>query len=723
MTKRNGIIKSLFFALVFPLCCAVLNAEVRIMNPVSGVWANRQALVIETTESEEVFYSFSGADPATSGFAYDGPVVLDVTGNVELRILVVSNENERTEFSVNYSVFPFQGEFLDDGKAAKEGFIAAMEQQPIYEYFSGEVISIPESFEYSIGDSPVLQQGRAVSVSEKSIVDRYVPVCFSDAGYKWRYIVHMQPCLSGELSRRDVPFKIIDWNKIVFTDHRSIYSIDGGWWQGASVPVELDRHMPHTVSWQSAEYSRDNQISTVTLYPAPELISKTLPDGTVSFELLGNQNYRLSGSGEHSDLYIGNGLYKEILLDVFSGDRIKGNIAFDVYCDGIYQGKLFSSYEMNRRSPAPPQIVSSLQTEYSRKAVSIRFDTDADVSLYYSVSEPVEIEIPHNGAFSDLPDIKKLEYHSPEMKLLQIPCITIDNESERIYAYKVTACAVDRWGNRSKDASSCFIVDKVNYFVDSASDAGNPDGSPYFPYKDLSCIREISGQSRFSRIYVNGAVMLPAGEISFSSDMEFCGSEYSRIQLPYETVISLRNGSLSAKKIIFEKLNAADSSRRISDRPKNNMIIMEHSSAAFEDCEIIGNFEADGMLFNMNSSSASFRNCGLSAVAQGYSSVISGIDSKISMKKTRAMCFASIGVVFSLKNGTFSLEESDCSISARMPRIAEFMSNLILLKDNTFNVDLSKASRNRMSYSDLLWKDMNVKIIEESGNKYNGGLN
>ena len=61
-------------AFLFAVCSAFAQ---RIISPVPGTWANKQCLVLNTTDGSECFYSYSGTDPLTSGFAYDGPVLID----------------------------------------------------------------------------------------------------------------------------------------------------------------------------------------------------------------------------------------------------------------------------------------------------------------------------------------------------------------------------------------------------------------------------------------------------------------------------------------------------------------------------------------------------------------------------------------------------------------------------------------------------------------------
>ena len=102
--------KKIFFATIFLIAQFALFAEVTVVNPAPGEYANLQTLVLESNGGEELYYSFSGTDPLAQGFAYDGPVVLDVTGNVELRVVSVDHNQNRQEQKIYFSVEPTQSE-------------------------------------------------------------------------------------------------------------------------------------------------------------------------------------------------------------------------------------------------------------------------------------------------------------------------------------------------------------------------------------------------------------------------------------------------------------------------------------------------------------------------------------------------------------------------------------------------------------------------------------
>ena len=61
-------------------------------------------LVLETDGTGECYYSLNGTDPETFGFAYDGPVLIDLDGPVEIRIAKTGKQKEET--TVKYTVLP-----------------------------------------------------------------------------------------------------------------------------------------------------------------------------------------------------------------------------------------------------------------------------------------------------------------------------------------------------------------------------------------------------------------------------------------------------------------------------------------------------------------------------------------------------------------------------------------------------------------------------------------
>ena len=81
-----------------------LTGEIKLLSPAEGEWANRQMLVIDNSDGGDFFYSVDGADPETFGFAYDGPVLLDVAGDVQLNITRITNDGKKEKSFISYTV-------------------------------------------------------------------------------------------------------------------------------------------------------------------------------------------------------------------------------------------------------------------------------------------------------------------------------------------------------------------------------------------------------------------------------------------------------------------------------------------------------------------------------------------------------------------------------------------------------------------------------------------
>ena len=88
-----------FFIFSFSVFCFAQ----RIISPVAGNFCNKQPLVLDVSDGAECFYSLSGTDPLTSGFAYDGPVLIDASGRINLKITAIRGDLKE-EIEINYNV-------------------------------------------------------------------------------------------------------------------------------------------------------------------------------------------------------------------------------------------------------------------------------------------------------------------------------------------------------------------------------------------------------------------------------------------------------------------------------------------------------------------------------------------------------------------------------------------------------------------------------------------
>ena len=159
---------------VFGLCLFLVSqlfAQINIVSPIKGTWSNKQMLVIDTTSDGDYFYSVDGSDPASFGFAYDGPVLLDVEGDVTLKIARVISRTKKEYVEVKYKVN------CDDSAAASYGsFISTFYDTGVINYTAGTELAIPDSLYFSFGLPPdAFVKGQTVSISDKTILNRNIP--------------------------------------------------------------------------------------------------------------------------------------------------------------------------------------------------------------------------------------------------------------------------------------------------------------------------------------------------------------------------------------------------------------------------------------------------------------------------------------------------------------------------------------------------------------------
>ena len=141
--------KKLVFLLIFAVFSLAGYAQIKVLSPIEGTFANRQMLVIDTDADSagDYYYSLNGSDPEAFGFAYDGPVLIDLDGPVELKI--AKSGKTKSEVTIKYTVLP-DGAYT----ASYASFISSFFDTGILNYTSGAILSIPQELKYSFGLPP-----------------------------------------------------------------------------------------------------------------------------------------------------------------------------------------------------------------------------------------------------------------------------------------------------------------------------------------------------------------------------------------------------------------------------------------------------------------------------------------------------------------------------------------------------------------------------------------
>lgn len=699
--------KKLFFAF-FVLSIPLLGFAQRVISPVPGNFCNKQPLVIDTSDGAECFYSFSGSDPLASGFAYDGPVLIDSIGRTSLKITAVLGDSKE-EIEINYNVQeinPFEQE------TSEHSFIRDISNLGVYVY-SSSPLEIPPSLLYSIGDGDKPQlKGSSLSVDAANSLSRYVPCNVTDGKNKWRFVIFVAAGQIGALSKYSVPFEISSWNTFRFTGRNLIWSIDGGDWSASSVPVELDRSVKHTVRWQSVAYKKGNPVQSFVVPAEPLLNVSYTESGAAMFSIEGDLRYRMEvvSAGVNGQAFQGGGLFTTAVFDTFAGDEISGEAEFAFYADGVYQGVKRAFFDVDKQPPLPPLFSPSSQGFFVRKEVRLEIAGGSGDDIFFAVSAPVKI--------SEEAAAGTLDYSFPEFEAVDTgsfapyaDAVVLESGDDSAVFYKVRAYCVDKSGNAGAVSEYRVVIDEFNYYMDaSATDSGgyasSPDGTFSSPFTSFEQALEVINSGRFAHFYITGAFTLKSGDTVISSNCAFTGRKDASIIVPPGGSISVQNSSLAARNVVFQKAKESSSA-------SNSIFFrIDNSTVTFDSCEIVGIFGDNGTGLNASNSVVELSGSGLTVQSDLYACAASCVDSKLLLHGCRVSAVSQTSVNFSVTGGQFELRDSSCRVTAHLGRIAELVGSNARITGNTYTGEFD----GRLRASSPVWSDRDTLLIEDKEN-------
>lgn len=696
--------------LLILLLASPLFADVRILSPASSqsrVWANRQVLVVEATEGEEIYYSFSGTDPLSSGFAYDEPVFLDVAGQVELRVSSIDKSKKRTDYVLKYTVDESKENNLSTME--EKEFVKTMSETPVFSLECGTELFIPDSFEYSISSNESndsMEKGRTINVNKDSSLDRYCSLTVkSESGDFWNFVVHVIPSVQGELTKNIVPFEIQEWSKVLLKDHKYIYSVDDQWWQGAGKTVEIDRSIPHVIKWQKIDYDPLNTVESFVIPPVPALKTELQENSTVLLTLEGDESYRFAKTDKNTGSMLPGGLLKNVLVDAFQGEDLKALMPVDVYSENVYQGTLYASFQVNRHQPKIPEVLLSDSSKIARNdvKVSIKAAKDDHIVRYfifgpYELSKEEVISSPECEVKIDAQQFA--DYDNSEI-ILTAP-------STQAVLYKVFCYSLDMWNNTSDIVCVDVNINKCDYFIDSKYSGDLSDGTFEKPFKDFKNIEKIINEKSFTRLYVYGKCNFANGKTDLKSNVELCGVDNAEIVMSEKDCLLVSNSSLEIKNVIINSL-APSSDKNIC------LIKIDNGVLTLKDSEISMNRYKNVNIINGLKSVVNIKNTGLTASSNDYASILSASDCKITVTESRLTTAAPTNVNISLRKSNMLMLKSKCKVDGLSGRVAELYSSSASFTENTFEAkNISQKSKNSP-----VWKDAG-STSEEYVNKVSG---
>lgn len=692
-----------FSALFFLLYDVFALSKADIISPSSGVWANKQPLVISENKNVEIYYSITGTDPAVTGFVYDGPVLIDQTGPVDLRIVAIDEKSNKQEFRISYSV---KEELASDKEVS--AFISSISATPVLQYTAGDNIELPTTVKYKIGsdiEHTSFLDGQTLKLSEKSSLAEYIPCIVAQGEQQWRFVIQTSGRLMGSFAKRSVPFELSNWTTFRFNGKKLIYAIDDSDWSASTVPVELDRSIPHLIRWQSIAYSPENRVHSFLLPPKPSLVSTREKDGSLTFSLEGEAGYTIGNYSNSSTktLQIDNGTFSSITADVFPGDSISKTADFAVYFNTVYQGRLSANAEIDRRPPEPPEIVSSAENNFSRKPVKITFSAESGTDVFYSI----------NSSIAERADSNK-DVYSVNNKKMSDSYLLLQPYKESAIDYTISAYSVDKYGNKSTENSYKVQIDNFNYYIQSQKTGITEDGSAAHPFTTLSALVPIINSSEKIRIHVNGTIKGDFAPLAITSNFEIIGESNAHIIFPASTQLSITNANVVIKNCVLEKTVAADYANTDDDSAVYFLTFTD-SKAEIIDSELISVFSQNGTGIELSSSVFSLRNSGLTVKGNTYASNLNAYDSEILITGSRISSTADTAINFSAQSCKFTLSETFCQVTAHLGRIAELGDTTARLYNNSFTGKLSEKRG-----INPIWTDSKTTINEDTGTANNG---
>ena len=691
--------KKLIFLLVSIFFSTEAFANLKVISPIEGTFANRQMLVLETDGAGECYYSLNGSDPEAFGFAYDGPVLIDLDGPVEIRIAKTGKYKEET--FVKYTVLP------DNALTKGYGnFISTFFDSGILNYTAGAILSVPEELKFSFGLPPdSFLSGRDLSISQNSVLTRYIPCTLLDeaSGKKWRFIIKTFPQTAGLYSRRDLPFVISDWDLITFTNENYIYKIDSEYWALPKGSIKLDRSVSHMIRWQNLEYDEGNPIDFFVLPPMPKINQIDGEDGSLVFTLEGDSAYSMSllSSGYEAFGTDSASQYQELFtqlgVDTFYGDSISGALEIGFYADSLYQGKIQVPYAINKRPPSTPLISTSAPAFYSREPVALTIKGEEGSELYYAVSQPYTIPYSSEtySASSDLfASIKAdnfVKSDSPSLRLLLNP-----QENGAVY-FKVAAYSKNE-KNIGALATYSVIIDQYNYYYNSFADPSDSDGTALRPYASFEQCLEAINKGRYACLRVKGPLKVPAGLHYILSNCLFVNEDDASLEFEAGASLVVKNSNLTLEN--FTLCPASNSKSIYKIEGIVPYFKLEDSVLDINRCQISALYDTNGLFAEAIRSSVNVNGSIASVSAAVYASFISGIKTNVSIKNSSINATASTSVLLSLNQGDVNLVNNSFKISGDKGRIAEFFAVKGSLEANNYKTSLRNSSNAAPLYAD-----------------------
>jgi hypothetical protein len=561
--------------------------ELQLLNPVPGTWANPQRLVLYGTENKEVFWTDDGGDPFGPGRRqYTGPVLVDKTGEIRLRLGIRYADGRVREETVSYTVLSASGARVSPGFYTE---LRAREEAPVRTEVS---LAVPEGCTWSIGGVSQNPGGTAAVLRPESLIKRAVPFHVSGGTGTYRFMFVLDGTREAEAdpfvpdrTRREKPLgvrslPVISVSGAVYANIGEPRLISAGasrvivWPRNIRVRYQLESNAawveggPPVPVHPAGEIFRwmvdrgEEEIGPFYLRIEPVNFTAEREDvysqGRFVYRYLTQEQGVLPGTrtGETQTWYAGSDLLNytaEIAsirtLDVCDGEDIEWRF---ITQEGIVRG----NWRRDRLGPAPPVLIAPAEGAWVRGPVTLSLargagNEDADTSSY------ITARIQYRAGWSeDLSGEDSLTLFGMENDIAEV----------QIEAYRMDASE-----NRSRPVIRTFVIDPSTIYVSFRSlETGVPSnaepGGRENPYRYLDDALDQARREQRRLICLAGFTLIRrnveiAGDIeidgSFDENWERPGTK-SYIEISQGVTLRVR-GRLNLRDAVLERMNGMDS--------------------------------------------------------------------------------------------------------------------------------------------------------------------
>ncbi len=696
--KKSTLVFFIIFATVH-----VLLAQNVILSPTKGVWANYQSLVLNLPASHEAYYSFTGENPLESGFAYDGPVLIEIEGDVSLGVTIVDNNNMSTSHTIMYNV-NLQDE-LD--------YLPIEEGQATLIVNDTDTIDLPDTARFALTNSTVFSPGERIEISGDMFFERYVLLTLNDGAIPYRYVIQV-----GDSEKRaqikppiNESIMITDWNYISFLHEGvTLFSVDGEpLRQTRSGKIYVDRSEDHELKWK-----RDigDEFNTLLLPRQPEVI------GIPSSPSVNNPvNIALSDSRYmfgYDITAIQTVFTQNFLVDTLKGDAFGFSKELDIYHDGLKHGSVQAAFIIDKIPPSTPVLTTSSTNGYARDDVTIT--VQASDSVYYYIPPPTSSKV---GFLSDeFQSVSKTKFNDKSLYLpLDGDTILLDNNSGLAQLYEVYVFSKDFAGNTSDIVSFKTVVDPYNYYLTNvdSSELITGLGTIDKPFTNFIQLHNVLNNAAFQNIYIDG-VFTEISSLSITRDTVMSATTSSRLIFSSGESIRVQNASLSIEGGTIEQSNPSESTSI-----QNTLLFAQNSTLSLNNSEFIitGGFNSNCIV--LENSSAQIFNSGITVQTLAYGSGIKATGSVVLSDGNRFVQASETAIGMSLVDTSTQVNNTSFIGIGPLSRSIEFIESDFSIINSVFKFE--NSGEKRADEYAAIWLDESTVQSTLSNNTFEGFTN